>query len=130
MRGFFKWFKSGTRMKRWILVIIIGIILLCYGIATMIDMTEISVLNLILTIIISVIGFMLVVLGIIYSQKRVLELLIEETDDRISENSNKDINVNSLIFNKTVYKEGPKIVVIRRRIWIKYGSKRNKRLYK
>ncbi len=24
----------------------------------------------------------------------------------------KDVNVNSLIFNKTVYKEGPKIVVI------------------
>lgn len=53
----------------------------------------------------------MVIVGIIYSQKRVLELLVEDTDDRLSKNK-KDINVNSLIFNKTVYKEGPKIVVI------------------
>lgn len=109
--GILKWFKSGTRMKRWMFVIILGIILLCYGLATIIDMKEISVLKLIFTIAISVIGFMAIIIGIIYSQKRVLELLIEQTDDRIS-NQNKDINVNSLIFNKKVYKEGPKIVVI------------------
>jgi len=111
MLGIFKWFKSGTRMKRWMFVIILGIILLCYGIATIIDMKELSVWRLALTIVISVIGFVMVILGIIYSQKRVLELLIEDTDDRISDNK-KDVNVNSLIFNKTVYKEGPKIVVI------------------
>ena len=111
MLGFFKWFKSGTKMKRWLCLILLGIILLCYGIATIIDMQEISVLNLIVTIAISVIGFVLVNVGIIYSQKRVLELLIEETDDRISDEK-KDINVKSLIFNKTIYKEGPKIVVI------------------
>ncbi len=111
MKGIFKWFKSGTRMKRWFFVIIVGIILLCYGIATIIDMREISVLNLILIIVLSVIGFMMVVVGIIYSQKRVLELLIENTDDRISDD-NKDVNVKSLIFNKKVYNEGPKIVVI------------------
>ena len=86
--------------------------MLCYGIATIIDMKEISVLNLILTVILSIFGFILVVVGIIYSQKRVLELLVEETDDRISEDNNKDINVKSLIFNKTIYKEGPRIVVI------------------
>ena len=111
MLGFFKWFKSGTRMKRWLFLILLGIILLCYGIATIIDMQEISVLNLVITIALSVIGFIMINVGIIYSQKRVLELLIEDTDDRISENK-KDINVNSLIFNKTIYKEGPKIVVI------------------
>lgn len=111
MLNFFKWFKSGTKMKRWLFLILLGIILLCYGIATIIDMEEISVLNLIITIALSVIGFVIVNVGIIYSQKRVLELLIEETDDRISDDK-KDINVNSLIFNKTIYKEGPKIVVI------------------
>lgn len=40
-----------------------------------------------------------------------LELLVEDTDERMSDDK-KDVNVNSLIFNKTVYKEGPKIVVI------------------
>ena len=98
-------------MKRWMFVIILGIILLCYGIATIIDMKELSILRLAFTIAISVAGFIMVIVGIIYSQKRVLELLIEDTDDRIADNK-KDVNVNSLIFNKTIYKEGPKIVVI------------------
>ena len=111
MFGIFKWFKSGTRMKRWMFVIIVGIILLCYGIATIMNMQNLSTMSLILTIIESIIGFMMVIIGIIYSQKRVLELLVEDTDDRIADKK-KDVNVNSLIFNKTVYKEGPKIVVI------------------
>ena len=85
--------------------------MLCFGIATIIDMKELSILEILGTVIISIIGFVLVIIGIIYSQKRVLELLVEETDDRISED-NKDINVKSLIFNKTIYKEGPRIVVI------------------
>lgn len=74
-------------------------------------MQQMEILNLILTIAISIMGFMLVIIGIIYSQKRVLELLVEDTDDRMGEKK-KGVNVNSLIFNKTVYKEGPKIVVI------------------
>ena len=86
--------------------------MLCFGIATIIDMKELSILEILGTVIISIIGFVLVIVGIIYSQKRVLELLVEETDDRISEDNNKDINVKSLIFNKTIYKEGPRIVVI------------------
>ena len=85
--------------------------MLCFGIATIIDMKELSILEILGTVLISIIGFVLVIVGIIYSQKRVLELLVEETDDRISED-NKDINVKSLIFNKTIYKEGPRIVVI------------------
>lgn len=84
---------------------------MAYGIATIMNMKEIAVWNLILTSTLAIAGFMLVIVGIIYSQKRVLELLVEDTDDRLS-NNKKDINVNSLIFNKTVYKEGPKIVVI------------------
>lgn len=109
--GILKWFKSGTKMKRWMFVIILGIILLCYGIATIMNMQKLSTLGLIGTILISMLGFIVVIIGIIYSQKRVLELLVEDTDDRITEKK-KDVNVNSLIFNKTVYKEGPKIVVI------------------
>ena len=57
-----------------------------------------------------VIGFTCVVLGIVFINKRNMELFIEATDDRLD---NKDkVNVNSLIFNKTVYDKGPKIVVI------------------
>ena len=109
--GILKWFKSGTKMKRWMLVIIIGIVLVCSGIATIMNMEKLEILGIIGTIIIILIGFLTIIVGIIYSQKRVLELLVEDTDDRIA-GKKKDVNVNSLIFNKTVYKEGPKIVVI------------------
>ena len=36
MKGFFEWFKSGTKMKRWILLILVGIALACYGISEII----------------------------------------------------------------------------------------------
>lgn len=111
MLGIFKWFKSGTKMKRWMFVILVGIILVCYGIATIMNMQNMSIWKLVSTIVISIVGFMMVIIGIIYSQKRVLELLVEDTDDRLSTNK-KDVNVNSLIFDKKIYKEGPKIVVI------------------
>ena len=39
-----------------------------------------------------------------------MELFIEATDNRLEKN--EKVNVNSLIFNKTVYNQGPKIVVI------------------
>jgi uncharacterized cofD-like protein len=111
MKGFFRWFKSGTKMKRWMFVILVGIILLCYGASEIISQQALSILEVVKIGIIFVIGFVLVVVGLVYSQKRVLELLIEETDGRINSNK-KDVNVNSLIFNKKIYNEGPKIVVI------------------
>lgn len=111
MKGFFKWFKSGTKMKRWMLVIILGIVLTCLSIAEIITMKELSFFEVGKIIILFVIGFTLIIVGLVYSQKRVLELLIEDTDSRISEGK-KDVNVKSLIFNKTVYDKGPNIVAI------------------
>ena len=55
-------------------------------------------------------GFIAIVLGLIGANKRTLEVLIESTDDRMD--NKKNINVKSLIFNKTVYDQGPNIVVI------------------
>ena len=112
MFGIFKWLKPGTKMKRWLFVILLGILLLCYGIATIMSNSDLSIIKLIITIVISIIGFMTIIIGIIHSQKRVLELLVENTDDRIKGKGKEDVNVKSLIFNKKIYDEGPKIVVI------------------
>lgn len=111
MKGFFKWFKSGTKMKRWMLVILLGIICCCYGVSEIIVAQSLAILEVIKIAVLFIIGFVLIVVGLVYSQKRVLELLIEETDSRI-EQKDKDVNVNSLIFNKKIYNEGPKIVAI------------------
>lgn len=107
MKGFFKWFKGSTKIKRWMFIIIIGIALTCFGFSKVLTTTEISNLNQILEIVIPfVIGFITVVLGLVFIQKRTLEILVEANQ------RNNDININSLIFNKNVYEKGPKVVVI------------------
>ena len=30
MKGFLRWFKSGAKMKRWVVIILIGVTLCCY----------------------------------------------------------------------------------------------------
>ena len=111
MKGFLKWFKSGTKMKRWIFLILLGIALSCYGVSEIIAMKSLSIIELIKVVVLFITGFIFIVVGLVYSQKRVLELLIEETDDRIG-NNDKDVNVKSLIFNKKVFNQGPKVVAI------------------
>lgn len=112
MKGFFRWFKSSTKMKRWMFLILLGVILACHGICEIMISKELNSLMQIIKIILSfVIGFTFIIVGLVYSQKRVLELLIEDTDTRLS-SGNKDVNVKSLIFNKDVYEQGPNIVAI------------------
>lgn len=109
MKGFFKWFRSSAKMKRWMLIIIIGMILACYGMAKILTGERLDFLPLLQIIACFVIGFILVIWGMIQMQKRTLELLVRQTDNRISDEKAK---VNSLIFNKKVYDQGPKIVAI------------------
>ena len=111
MKGFFKWFKKEARMKRWIIMIIIGIVLACIGISKLMVANTISFVGVGKVIALFVVGFVFIIIGLIYSQKRVLEILIEDTDYRMDKGS-KERNVKSLIFNKKIYHEGPNVVVI------------------
>lgn len=111
MGGFFSWFKSSTKMKRWLALILLGIVSLCYGIASILIAEEISFLEIGKLIFLFVVGFTCAIVGIIFAQKRTLEVLIEASDSRL-ERGNKNVNIKSLIFDKTIYNRGPKIVVI------------------
>ena len=106
MNGFFKWFKSNTKMKRWIFLILLGIILLLFSISNILVVKELDFNQVGKIVITFILGFVAIVIGIVCIQKRTLELLIENTDSR------KNVDVKSLIFNKTVYDKGPNIVVI------------------
>ena len=110
MNGLMQWFKSSNKMKRWIFLILIGIMLACYGLAKILVMKEISFTEVGQVVVIFVLGFLAIVLGLIFLNKRTLEVLIESTDERME--NKKNVNVKSLIFNKTVYDKGPNIVVI------------------
>ena len=110
MKGFFRWFKNSSKMKRWIFIIVIGILLACYGIAEILVLKEISFKEVGKIIVIFIVGFLAIITGLVGLNKRTLEVLVESTDDRME--NKKNVNVKSLIFNKTIYNQGPNIVVI------------------
>ncbi len=110
MKGLMQWFRASNKIKRWIFLILIGIILACYGLAEVIVMKEISFQEVGKVIAIFVVGFIFIVLGLIFLSKRTLEILIEATDERME--NKKNVNMKSLIFDKTIYDQGPNIVVI------------------
>ncbi len=109
MKGFWKWFKKEAKMKRWMLLIIIGIILTCYGMTILLTGEQLGFKDIAKMMVSFVVGFTLVIIANIFMQKRTLELLVQETDKR---EEAKTGNVKSLIFNKKVYDEGPNIVVL------------------
>ncbi len=110
MNGFMQWFKASSKMKRWMFLILVGIILACYGLAKILVMKEISIGEVIELIAIFAIGFVAIIMGLVFLNKRTLEVLIESSDERMENKDN--VNLKSLIFNKTVYDKGPNIVVI------------------
>lgn len=110
MKGFFKWFGRGAKMKRWMLLTLVGVACVCYGLAEIFVMKELTFIEVGKIILAFVVGFVGIVLGLIYMQKRTLEILIEASDKRLEEKSK--VNMKSLIFNKKIYAEGPNIVVI------------------
>ena len=110
MKGFFNWFKQSAKMKRWLFIILLGIVLTCYGISNVLVLKEVSFEEVAKIVVIFVVGFICMIMGLVFCQKRTLELLVEETDDRMAKK--KNVNVKSLIFNRNIYNQGPKIVVI------------------
>ena len=112
MKSFFEWFKASTKVKRWILLIIFGMTLVCYGISKILVSEEISFFELAKIVIIFVIGFISIVTSVIFIQKRSLEIIIEANNTSTEAGKKAKLNIKSLIFNKKVYEEGPNVVII------------------
>ena len=111
MKKIFEWFKDSSKMKRWMMLILVGVVFASFGMANIIVSTDsITFKHAAKIIIYFVVGFTCIILGMIFFNKRAMELFIESTDQR--SRSNKKINVNSLIFNKKIYDDGPNIVII------------------
>ncbi len=112
MKSFLEWFKSSAKVKRWMFLIILGMGLVCYGFTKVLVTQEMSFPELTRIIALFVLGFVFVVVGLIFIQKRNLEILIEANDKDSDKSKKAKVNIKSLIFNRKVYDEGPKIVVI------------------
>ena len=66
MKGFLEWFKSGAKMKRWMLLILVGIILACYGMAEVLVLKEVSFTQIGKIAAIFIVGFTCIILGLIF----------------------------------------------------------------
>ena len=110
MNGLWHWLKSSSKMKRWIFLILVGIVMTCYGIAKILVQKEMEFADAGKVIAVFVVVFTCIVLGLIFLNKRNMELFIEATDDRMK--NKKNVNVKSLIFDRKIYDQGPKIVAI------------------
>ena len=111
MKSFLEWFKASTKVKRWILLILLGIMLTSYGISKILVSEEISFFELAKIIVIFVMGFLAIVTSVVFIQKRSLEIIIEANNTNDAGKKAK-LNIKSLIFNKKVYEEGPNVVII------------------
>ena len=112
MKAFLEWFKASTKVKRWILLILVGVVLTCYGISKILTSPELYPLDIIKLTIIFVLGFVSIVVSVVFIQKRTLEIIIEANNTGTEKGKKAQLNIKSLIFNKKVYEEGPKVVAI------------------
>ncbi|MBO4815974.1 MAG: YvcK family protein [Clostridia bacterium] len=106
MKKFLSWFKNSTRIKRWIFLILVGIVLTCFGFSKILTSEKLELIDLIQIVASFVVGFVFFVIGIVYIQKRNLEILIETNK---VESNNDDLK--KLVSN-SIYEKGPNIVVI------------------
>ena len=77
-------------MKRWMFIIVIGILLACYGIAEILVLKEISFKEVGKIIVIFIVGFLAIITGLVGLNKRTLEVLVESTDDRMENKKRRD----------------------------------------
>ena len=86
--GFFKWFTSKAKMKRWMFLILIGVVLVGYGISNVLYFDTLGFVEILKIVLPFIAGFTAIIVGFVFMQKRTLELLIEESDTR-KETQNK-----------------------------------------
>lgn len=99
MKSFFGWLKNSTKIKRWIFLIIVGIALACYGFAQILVLKRLELIDIIKIVITFVAGASMFIIGLVFMQKRTLELAVLQDAKTIDElGDSKD--------------RGPKIVVI------------------
>ena len=111
MKKFLKWFKNSTKIKRWMFLILIGIILVCFGFSKILVSNELGVKGLIEIALAFIVGVLCFVIGIVYIQRRNLEMLIEGNKTELTK-FDKDTNINTLATGNSIYEKGPNIVVI------------------
>lgn len=111
MNALKEWMKTGLGIKRWILLIMCGIGAMVYSISTIIVENTPEISEIVWMIILFILGFIGVVYGIIAIQRRTLEIFVESSSLQ-KKTGEKKFDLKSLIYNRNIFDDGPKVVVI------------------
>lgn len=103
-----EWFGSGLKIKRWIFLIIIGVLILSYGIANIISLKTMEINDLIIVGVSFVLGLTLIVISFIMAQRRMLQAIAESNNGL----NQRNLNIKKLLFDKKMLDRSIKIVVI------------------
>lgn len=103
-----EWFNSKLKMKRWLILILLGVILISFSLAKIFSDQIMEVQNAVRYGLIFVAGCVLVCISYIMSQRQLLMAIAESA----TKSNGKNINLKKLLYDKTAIDKGIKIVVI------------------
>ena len=108
MNNLLEWFSSGLKLKRWFLLLLVGVLLLSYGIAKFISSDELQMNELIFCIVTFIIGFSAVIMSYMMSQRRILQAIAEANANP----NGRNINLKKMLFDKRMLDKNTKVVAI------------------
>ncbi|MBE5820994.1 MAG: hypothetical protein E7311_00195 [Clostridiales bacterium] len=109
MKEVLKWFNPNIKMKRWLICIFIGAIVFAYAISNLIIQTELTLISLLITAILFVIGGSLIVIAFIFAQSKTMQVITGV--NTLSENLSQE-ELEKIFRDKTLYERNPKICII------------------
>jgi uncharacterized cofD-like protein len=105
---FFDWFRPGIRVKRWILLGIVGITSISFGLSFLVTEIYLSFIKIILSVMLIIAGCVFIFLSIKYIVKTFFHA-ISHSGFKISLDSDK---LSNMLYEKRILIKGPKIVAI------------------
>ena len=108
MSVFGEWFGSGLKMKRWLLLVLIGTGMLSYSIAMLFTNQELEINGTVIYSLMFVFGFVAIITGFMMAQRRLLQAIAEYSSNQ---NASK-LNMKDLIYDKKMLDRNIKVVAI------------------
>ncbi|MCX8129257.1 MAG: YvcK family protein [Clostridia bacterium] len=105
---FLDWFRPGIRVKRWIMLGIVGIASISFGLSFLVTEIYLSLIKIILSTLLIIAGCVFIFLSIKYIAKTFFHA-ISHSGFKISLDSDK---LSSMLYEKRILIKGPKIVAI------------------
>lgn len=108
MNNLFEWLSPGLKLKRWFLLLIIGVLMLSASIAKFMASEALQLEELFKCILMFAFGFASIIMSFVMAQRRILQAIAEANANP----NGRHMNFKKLIFDKRMLDKNIKVVVI------------------